>query len=71
MWLSGTVARLLIPEDTVAPLISHLHRQAHGIATEIVELHSTGKTVEAKRRLTELYSVRDELISHLENLLSQ
>lgn len=71
VWLSGTVARLLIPEDTVAPLISHLHRQAHGIATEIVELHSTGKTVEAKRRLTELYSVRDELISHLENLLSQ
>lgn len=45
--------------------LAPLHEEVHALGYELLALHQTGRVVEARRRLGELYDLRDELVSLL------
>ena len=49
--------------------IDSLHRQAHTLAAELLELQAQGKNLEALQRLGELHGLRDALLAQLQALV--
>ena len=50
--------------------IDPLHQKVHGLAIELCDLKERGQLDEVMSRMSELLSIRDELIAHLKQLLS-
>ena len=50
-------------------VIETLHKQVHALSAELIEMHDHGQCLEAITRLTELYKLRDALLTQLKMLM--
>ena len=64
MWLD-TEGQTRFRARPTFPAIETLHRQAHGLAEELCDLHSRGRNPEALERLPELHALNDTLLDQL------
>ena len=69
-WLE-TEGRARYGAQPIFQTIETRYRQVHGLATELLELHAHGRSLEALARLPEVYDLREALIGLLKALLNE